>query len=614
MDENLDERAIRELEEILGTDIYPGTEIMRDVGTHHFVKARASHAAGAGAVLVPQPAADPADPLNWTFAWKSAAVFAATVLSFSLNLGPLALAPMFGSYAAEWDRSLADVVQFTGVAILVLGFSNFLWVPIMVCWGRRPVALGSTLVCACSSIWRARATSYNSFMGASVLNGIGAGPCETLMPQVIADIIFLHDRGKYQTLYFSMYFISLMIGPIISGAMDYHTGWRSFWWFNTGLLLFAFLCQVFLFPETRYDRAPVVALTAAASQKSPAAGHTDANQTIHKAGRNGPEGNNNTEKVAANEDDEGRRTATVPAQAENRNEPLAGAQTQNDDCEGKKQTQRDRRTDVAVETAAAPTAADNDDPYLGCSRPGRQHFRLFQPYRPGASLLRELWLPLYLHLFPIVEFAAFVVSFSASAFLVVNLSQTQAFAAPPYNDSSQTIGLFNLAVFLGACLGLATCGPLSDSVAAYLTRRNGGVREPEMRLVAMVPYAAAMVVGSVVVARGYDGHWPWPAVVVVGYSLLGLQVAALPSLASTYAIDSYRPVTGSLFVTITVNKNVWGYGVSRFLTPWAAARGFTAPVLTNMALTLVFCLFAVPCWIWGKKLRGLTKDSFVHKL
>ncbi len=46
---------------------------------------------------------------------------------------------------------------------------------------------------------------------AESLNGLAAGPCETLMPQVIADIIFLHDRGKYQTLYFSMYFISLMV-------------------------------------------------------------------------------------------------------------------------------------------------------------------------------------------------------------------------------------------------------------------------------------------------------------------------------------------------------------------------------------------------------------------
>jgi hypothetical protein len=44
------------------------------------------------------------------------------------------------------------------------------------------------------------------------LNGLGAGPAETAQPTIIADIIFLHDRGKYQTLYFAFYFGSLMVG------------------------------------------------------------------------------------------------------------------------------------------------------------------------------------------------------------------------------------------------------------------------------------------------------------------------------------------------------------------------------------------------------------------
>ncbi|KAL1890041.1 hypothetical protein Sste5346_008476 [Sporothrix stenoceras] len=585
MDEHLDDNEIREIEQILGTKIYPGTEIMRDVGSHHFVKAGQpqSHAAddnadgitqasSADPVLVPQPNDDPADPLNWTPMWKAGTIVAATVLSFCQNLGPLACAPMFGSYIAEWDRSLADVVQFTGVAILVLGFSNFIWVPLMVSYGRRPVAIFSTLLCLASSIWRAKATSYNSFMGASVLNGVGAGPCETLMPQVIADIIFLHDRGKYQTLYFAMYFISLMVGPIISGAMDFHTGWRSFWWFNTGILAFALLFQIFLFPETRYDRVAVqAATTAASSAASTSANGNNANSSN--------EGLGNSEKVAAAQEIAHATTATT-----------------------------------APTTKEGDGAVDHVDHFLGVSKPTVGNFALYQKNGNIRHLLREIWLPWYLHIFPIVEWAAFAVSWSASCFLVVNLSQSQAFAAPPYNYSSQTIGLFNLAVFIGALIGLFTCGPFSDMVAAWLTRRNNGVREPEMRLVAMVPYVLAMLIGSIVVAVGYDHHWPWQVIVIIGYTLLGMQVAALPSIVSTYAIDSYRPVTGSMFVAITVNKNVWGYGVSKFLTPWAEKSGFTAPILTNMGLTLFFCLLGVPFWFWGKKLRGMTRNSFVHRL
>ncbi|KAF7529852.1 hypothetical protein PCG10_006183 [Penicillium crustosum] len=56
---NYDEGALHQIEEELGTTIYPGTEIMADVGTHHFVKSSAK----SNRVLVPQPSQDPHDPL-----------------------------------------------------------------------------------------------------------------------------------------------------------------------------------------------------------------------------------------------------------------------------------------------------------------------------------------------------------------------------------------------------------------------------------------------------------------------------------------------------------------------------------------------------------------------
>jgi hypothetical protein len=108
MEENLDEKTLHELEDVLGTRIYPGTEIMKDVGTHHFVKSSGK------SVLVPQPSDDRRDPLNWSPFWKAVTIFAATAFAFAQSLGPLALAPMFQDYIEEWKCSLADAVQFTG--------------------------------------------------------------------------------------------------------------------------------------------------------------------------------------------------------------------------------------------------------------------------------------------------------------------------------------------------------------------------------------------------------------------------------------------------------------------------------------------------------------------
>ena len=116
-------QELHAIEQELNTEILPGTEVMADVGTHHFVKSSGK----SNRVLVPQPSEDPHDPLNWSTWWKTSAIVASSFVSFTQGFGPLSLAPMFGDYIEAFDCSLADAVQFTGVAILVLGFSNFIW-------------------------------------------------------------------------------------------------------------------------------------------------------------------------------------------------------------------------------------------------------------------------------------------------------------------------------------------------------------------------------------------------------------------------------------------------------------------------------------------------------
>jgi MFS family permease len=349
---------------------------------------------------------------------------------------------MFEDYIKEFDCTLAQAVQFTGVPILILGFSNFLWVPISTSFGRRPVYLASQLICLASCIWRARATTYNSFMGACALNGVGAGPAETIQPAVIADIFFLHDRGKWNTLYWVVYMGSLMVGPIISGPMALTVGWRNFWWLNVALLGFSFLLVAFGFPETKWNRVELE------TAKSSPPGNTPPNEKA----------------IASNE--QPHEKSSPPAQEE---------------------------------IESAPVTSDNveaSDPWLGRGAPSKRQWALFQPNaHPFKSILMDLWIPWKMMVFPIVQFASFVVSWSCSSFLTINLTQTQAFA--PRGFSSLQIGFMNFAILVGAFIGLATAGPLSDWIAARLTKRNGGIREPEMRLPAMIPYVVIMYLGNV---------------------------------------------------------------------------------------------------------------------
>lgn len=89
----------------------------------------------------------------------------------------------------------------TGVMVIALGYVNFIIIPCAHIWGRRPTMIVCTVITLASDIWMAASTSYNSFMAARVISGFGTGANESMLPLVVTDIYFLHQRGKYVGIY-----------------------------------------------------------------------------------------------------------------------------------------------------------------------------------------------------------------------------------------------------------------------------------------------------------------------------------------------------------------------------------------------------------------------------
>ncbi len=88
-----------------------------------------------------------------------------------------------------------------GAAAMALGYANFIIVPFSNVFGRRPTILICGLICVLANIWQAKVTSYNSFIGARVISGLGAAANESIMPMVVADVYFMHQRGLWMGLY-----------------------------------------------------------------------------------------------------------------------------------------------------------------------------------------------------------------------------------------------------------------------------------------------------------------------------------------------------------------------------------------------------------------------------
>jgi hypothetical protein len=67
--------------------------------------------------------------------------------------------------------------------------------------------------------------------------------------------------------------------------------------------------------------------------------------------------------------------------------------------------------------------------------------------------------------------------------------------------SSLSVGLLYVAPFIGGILGSSLAGKVSDIVCRFMSRRNGGVFEPEFRLFMIIPIAFSTVLGTFLINR-----------------------------------------------------------------------------------------------------------------
>ncbi|GAB7353203.1 hypothetical protein MBLNU459_g3726t1 [Dothideomycetes sp. NU459] len=531
-------------------EIIPGTEIMRDVDGVHQAHARGSR----GSVLVPRPSSLRSDPLNWSPTWKIIVAVSQLIYVWVGVTSALSLAPVFPLLGAELHLGEQQLSLLTGLNVITLGFANIFIVPISNIFGRRMTSISFGVLLILTCVWEALATSHRSLLAARACNGIAAATSESIMVQIIADIFFLHERGTWMGIYFTMYFMGAFLGPIAYGNIAAIHGWRSAFWLSTALSIFATLLLVVGLPETKYHRSPGASPTLTAR--------------------------------ADNVDD------TPPMS----DDVVKGA-------------------DVSIPGASS----DSSSSFLvGQGRPNRSQFAAFQraDKRWKQFIVRDIFTPVRVFFNPIVFWAGLMLAGPADVLLIFNLTESSLLGAPPYDWNPGQVGYSNFAFAVGGLIGVATAGPLSDWIAGRATRRNNGIREAEMRLPALLPYVAVTVITHVCGGIGIQRHWPWQAVLVLGYGLSGLSVTSVPTIAIAYAIDCFKPISGEIMVVATVLKNVLGFCLSYWVFDVAATApgGFVAVYMVQFAVTMLPVAATLPLYLWGKSLRRWYRHSDLHRM
>ncbi|CAA9963932.1 Transmembrane transporter [Pyrenophora teres f. maculata] len=508
-------------------------------------------------ILLPVPSSDSRDPLNWSRKWKLMVMASQWLFTWIAVTGALSIAPMFPLLGKEFHLNNSQLAMLTGITVITLGFANFIIVPLSNIFGRRAVSLVFSVLITLTCVWQALATSHKSLLAARAVNGLVCATSESIPVQMIAGVFFLHERGLWMGVYFTGYFMGAFLGPIMAGSIAARHGWQSFFWLETALSAFSILLIALTFPETKFHRGDTaVQNTATTLDRSEVANTNEQSQL---------------EKHAAH-------TAAQDSEMS------------------------------SMETLTASNG-----------RPSRAQFRPFQRPDPKwkAFVVRDTWTPIKVFFKPIILWAGLMLAGPADMLLFFNITESPVLAAPPYLFKPDQVGYTNFAFAVGALIGLATAGPYSDWVAARAARRNGGVREAEMRLPALWIYMIITILSVVLGSVAYRQQWAWGHIVVWGYGLSGLSVTTVPTICIAYAIDCYKPISGEIMVVATVYKNTIAFSYSYWVFDLAheSKDGWITPGMVIFACTVGPALFGIPLYFGlGKRIRKWTKYSDVHRM
>lgn len=191
------------------------------------------------------------------------------------------------------------------------------------------------------------------------------------------------------------------------------------------------------------------------------------------------------------------------------------------------------------------------------SQPPRTFIQSMKPW--NGKLRHESWLrvairPFILFAYPAVLWSTLVYSLSVGWLIVLSETVASVYRAQPYNFSALGTGLVYFSPFIGGIIGTAMAGKVSDVIVRFMSRRNGGIYEPEFRLVMALPIAIATSIGLMGFGWSAEEHDKW-IVPTFFFGLISFGCCLGSTTAITFCVDSYRQYAGEALVTLNFSKS-----------------------------------------------------------
>lgn len=190
--------------------------------------------------------------------------------------------------------------------------------------------------------------------------------------------------------------------------------------------------------------------------------------------------------------------------------------------------------------------------------------------------------------------------------IVVQVTSTQTFLAPPYSWRLQSVGLLSISGFLGAVLASFFGGKLIDLISNSITVARQGRREPETRLWGIVIPAIIGPMGILIFGLTLAARTTWvgPA---CGYAMQGFGLTAVSNVVVTYAVDSYLPLAGEALVVVFVIRGITGTVLALYSVDWIQGAGEREAFGEMVGIQYFVVLSGlVGFLLWGKAMRKVT--------
>lgn len=139
----------------------------------------------------------PPDPLNWPSWLKLAVLIQVSFLAF---LGPFCQAVINSAFVPLSEAmhiSITVASYNTTIAIVFAGVFPLIWSPISNVYGRRPIFIFVSALGIVSQCCAAVAPTWGGILTARAFVGIGTSAGMGIGAAVVADLYFMHERGKY---------------------------------------------------------------------------------------------------------------------------------------------------------------------------------------------------------------------------------------------------------------------------------------------------------------------------------------------------------------------------------------------------------------------------------